>query len=62
MVTLEDVKVPVENLIGEENQGFMLIMTNFNHEVRWSELNPTHMISLAFCDKRWRLSASAYVL
>jgi len=32
MVTLEDVKVPVENLIGEENQGFMLIMTNFNHE------------------------------
>jgi len=32
MVTLEDVKVPVENLIGEENQGFMLIMNNFNHE------------------------------
>lgn len=34
MITLEDVKVPVENLIGEENGGFMLIMLNFNHEVR----------------------------
>jgi alkylation response protein AidB-like acyl-CoA dehydrogenase len=31
-ITLEDVKVPVENLIGEENGGFMLILTNFNHE------------------------------
>jgi len=31
-VTLEDVKVPVSNLIGEENQGFRLIMHNFNHE------------------------------
>jgi alkylation response protein AidB-like acyl-CoA dehydrogenase len=32
MITLEDVKVPVKNLIGEENQGFMLILLNFNHE------------------------------
>jgi len=32
MVYLEDVKVPVRNLIGEENQGFMLILLNFNHE------------------------------
>ena len=31
-VTFEDVKVPVENLIGKENQGFRVIMTNFNHE------------------------------
>lgn len=31
-VTLEDVEVPCENLIGKENQGFMLIMHNFNHE------------------------------
>lgn len=34
-VTFEDVKVPVENLIGKENQGFKYIMYNFNHE-RWS--------------------------
>ncbi|KAF8859292.1 putative acyl-CoA dehydrogenase [Acephala macrosclerotiorum] len=31
-ITFEDVKVPVENLIGRENQGFKVIMTNFNHE------------------------------
>jgi alkylation response protein AidB-like acyl-CoA dehydrogenase/predicted heme/steroid binding protein len=31
-ITFEDVKVPVENLIGKQNQGFRVIMTNFNHE------------------------------
>jgi len=31
-ITLDNVKVPEKNLIGEENQGFMLLMTNFNHE------------------------------
>ncbi|KAL0476429.1 acyl-CoA dehydrogenase [Acrasis kona] len=31
-ITLEDVKVPVANLLGKENQGFKLIMANFNHE------------------------------
>eukprot|EP00808_Paulinella_micropora_P016086 g43633.t1 len=34
-ITFEDVKVPVENLLGKENQGFKYIMNNFNHE-RWS--------------------------
>lgn len=34
-ITFEDVKVPVENLIGKENEGFKYIMYNFNHE-RWS--------------------------
>ncbi|KAI9099326.1 acyl-CoA dehydrogenase/oxidase [Phlyctochytrium arcticum] len=34
-VTLENVKVPVENLIGVENKGFQVIMANFNHE-RWT--------------------------
>lgn len=34
-ITFEDVKVPVENLIGEENCGFKYIMQNFNHE-RWA--------------------------
>ncbi len=34
-ITFEDVKVPVENLIGKENRGFRYIMHNFNHE-RWS--------------------------
>jgi len=31
-ITFEDVKVPVENLIGKENKGFKYIMENFNHE------------------------------
>eukprot|EP01064_Diplonema_japonicum_P004086 TRINITY_DN1268_c4_g1_i1.p1 TRINITY_DN1268_c4_g1~~TRINITY_DN1268_c4_g1_i1.p1 ORF type:complete len:510 (+),score=127.38 TRINITY_DN1268_c4_g1_i1:42-1571(+) len=33
-VMFTDVKVPVENLLGKENKGFMCIMANFNHE-RW---------------------------
>lgn len=31
-IELDDVKVPVENLVGEEGQGMRYIMTNFNHE------------------------------
>jgi len=31
-VIFEDVKIPVENLIGKENEGFKAIMYNFNHE------------------------------
>jgi alkylation response protein AidB-like acyl-CoA dehydrogenase len=31
-ITFEDVKVPVENLIGKENMGFKYIMYNFNPE------------------------------
>jgi alkylation response protein AidB-like acyl-CoA dehydrogenase/predicted heme/steroid binding protein len=33
-VVYENVKVPVENLLGKENKGFACIMKNFNHE-RW---------------------------
>jgi len=33
-ITYENVKVPVENLLGKEGQGFQVIMYNFNHE-RW---------------------------
>eukprot|EP00301_Raphidiophrys_heterophryoidea_P011592 c17733_g1_i1.p1 GENE.c17733_g1_i1~~c17733_g1_i1.p1 ORF type:complete len:531 (+),score=158.27 c17733_g1_i1:43-1593(+) len=33
-VTMRNVKVPVENILGVENQGFKCIMHNFNHE-RW---------------------------
>jgi len=31
-VSFEDVKVPVENVVGKENEGFKAIMMNFNHE------------------------------
>lgn len=33
-VEYKDVKVPVTNLLGKENDGFRLVMHNFNHE-RW---------------------------
>lgn len=33
-IIMEDVKVPVENVLGQVNQGFKTIMVNFNHE-RW---------------------------
>eukprot|EP00667_Euglena_gracilis_P006151 EG_transcript_6204 len=34
-VEFENVKVPVSNLLGKENDGFRCIMANFNHE-RWA--------------------------
>jgi alkylation response protein AidB-like acyl-CoA dehydrogenase len=33
-ITFDSVKVPVENLLGEENKGIHVILSNFNHE-RW---------------------------
>ncbi|KAK4936242.1 hypothetical protein LTR10_022829 [Elasticomyces elasticus] len=33
-IKFEDIKVPIENLLGREDDGFKVIMTNFNHE-RW---------------------------
>jgi len=31
-ITLDKVKVPIKNLIGEENMGFVYIVQNFNRE------------------------------
>jgi alkylation response protein AidB-like acyl-CoA dehydrogenase len=45
-IAFEDVKVPVENLIGKENYGFKYIMQNFNHE-RWSYVLPGVFYTLA---------------
>ncbi|CAH0042637.1 unnamed protein product [Clonostachys rhizophaga] len=33
-ITFDNVKVPVENLLGRENKGIEVILSNFNHE-RW---------------------------
>ncbi|KAI8877986.1 acyl-CoA dehydrogenase NM domain-like protein [Backusella circina FSU 941] len=33
-VTFENVLVPVENLLGKEDHGFLVVLSNFNHE-RW---------------------------
>jgi len=34
-IEFDDVKVPVENLLGKENEGFKIVMSNFNHERLW---------------------------
>ncbi|KAK1059080.1 hypothetical protein LTR74_012872 [Friedmanniomyces endolithicus] len=34
-IEFDDVEVPVANLLGKENHGFEIIMTNFNHERLW---------------------------
>eukprot|EP00397_Hematodinium_sp_SG-2012_P006876 GEMP01006913.1.p1 GENE.GEMP01006913.1~~GEMP01006913.1.p1 ORF type:complete len:517 (+),score=101.14 GEMP01006913.1:120-1670(+) len=34
LIIYDNVKVPVENLLGKEHKGFMCVMANFNHE-RW---------------------------
>lgn len=34
-IQFENVKVPVNHLLGKEHKGFMVIMSNFNHE-RWA--------------------------
>ncbi|TKW52584.1 Long-chain specific acyl-CoA dehydrogenase, mitochondrial [Colletotrichum tanaceti] len=34
-ITFDNVKVPVENLLGQENKGIHVILSNFNHE-RWT--------------------------
>jgi alkylation response protein AidB-like acyl-CoA dehydrogenase len=33
-ITYDNVKVPAENILGQENQGMRVILSNFNHE-RW---------------------------
>jgi len=38
LVIFSDCKVPVSNLLGKENEGFKLVMYNFNHE-RWFLVN-----------------------
>ncbi|KAI9752053.1 MAG: hypothetical protein M4579_005781 [Chaenotheca gracillima] len=57
-IELDDVKVPVGNLIGEEGQGMRYIMTNFNHERLTIALGVTRQCRVAlssafeYCLKR----------
>ncbi|KAI8936537.1 hypothetical protein NX059_006940 [Plenodomus lindquistii] len=46
-IELDDVKVPVENLIGEEGMGMRYIMTNFNHERLSIAISGTRMARVA---------------
>lgn len=55
-IELDDVKVPVENLIGEEGMGMKYIMTNFNHERLSIAIGATRQSRVALS------TALAYVL
>ncbi|KAH7148489.1 acyl-CoA dehydrogenase/oxidase [Dactylonectria macrodidyma] len=49
-VTFDNVKVPVENLLGEENKGIHVILSNFNHE-RWTMVCGSTRISRAIVEE-----------
>lgn len=49
-IEFEDVKVPVSNLIGAENQGFKSIMYNFNHERWWIVVQSTRFARVCLED------------
>ncbi|KAK5120591.1 hypothetical protein LTR85_006247 [Meristemomyces frigidus] len=57
-IELDDVEVPVENLIGEEGMGMRYIMTNFNHERLTIAIGTTRQArvvlsaAFAYCLKR----------
>ncbi|RSM06672.1 Acyl-CoA dehydrogenase apdG [Fusarium oligoseptatum] len=55
-IDLEDVKVPVENLIGKEGEGMKMITRNFNHERLGIVIGVTRTARVALSD------AFAYVL
>ncbi|KAK5168039.1 uncharacterized protein LTR77_006607 [Saxophila tyrrhenica] len=55
-IELDDVEVPVENLIGEEGMGMRYIMTNFNHERLTIAISGTRQARVALS------SAFAYCL
>ncbi|KAK3321928.1 acyl-CoA dehydrogenase/oxidase [Apodospora peruviana] len=55
-IELDDVRVPVENLLGEEGHGMLYIMTNFNHERMAIAVGATRQARVALS------SAFAYVM
>ncbi|CAE7275962.1 apdG [Symbiodinium sp. CCMP2456] len=51
-VEFDQVKVPVANLIGKENEGFGVIMKNFNHE-RWGFVVQATRFSRVLLEDSW---------
>ncbi|CAK9009823.1 unnamed protein product [Durusdinium trenchii] len=54
-VELDNVKVPAANLIGKENEGFKVIMKNFNHE-RWGFTVQANRLSRVLIEESWAFS------
>lgn len=60
-VTFEDVKVPVEYLIGSEGDGFRQTMVNFNHERLWIAFQAIRGCRVALEDAfSWALKREAF--
>lgn len=60
-VTFEDVKVPVEYLIGQEGHGFRQTMVNFNHERLWIAFQAVRGCRIALHDAfQWALKREAF--
>lgn len=60
-VTFEDVKVPVEYLIGAEGNGFRQTMVNFNHERLWIAFQALRGCRIAMHDAfQWALKREAF--
>jgi acyl-CoA dehydrogenase len=57
-IEFDEVKVPVENLVGKEGEGMKLIMQNFNHERLYIAVGATRQARVAlsaafsYCLKR----------
>mmetsp|Transcript_1382 Transcript_1382/g.3442 ORF Transcript_1382/g.3442 Transcript_1382/m.3442 type:complete len:425 (-) Transcript_1382:134-1408(-) len=51
-VEFDNVRVPVSNLIGKENEGFKVIMKNFNHE-RWGFVVQANRFSRCLLEDSW---------
>merc|ERR1719247_2975360 len=51
-VTFDDVKVPVENIVGKENKAFQIIMSNFNHE-RWQIVSQANRLARVCIEESW---------
>jgi len=51
-VTFDDVKVPLCNVIGQENKGFKYIMSNFNHE-RWQIVAQVNRLARVCIEESW---------
>lgn len=60
-VTFEDVRVPVEYLVGREGQGFKQTMVNFNHERLWIAFQAVRGCRVALEDAfGWALKREAF--
>ncbi|KAK3201561.1 hypothetical protein GRF29_185g1339457 [Pseudopithomyces chartarum] len=60
-VTFEDVKVPVEYLIGKEGEGFRQTMVNFNHERLWIAFQALRGCRTALNDAfQWAIKREAF--